>query len=115
MRALIEGEVAIQIWSDENPEGDQLDQLVGAVTDCLKLHPELGSVVELEGPTPHIPDYFSELYGSVWGWLIYIANADPVKLKRLMMTLERDGGTRRADIDVFIGFFDKISRSELNK
>jgi|SRR3989344_673870 len=113
MRALAEGEVAIQIWSGQNPEGDRLEQLVQAVIERLDEHPELGLVIELEGPSPHIPDYFSELYGTVLGWLIYVADADPIKLKRLVMSLELDGLKRLADVDVFTSYFDKVSRCDL--
>lgn len=113
MRALIEREVAIQIWSRENPSGDQLTQLVEIVIESLREHPELGSFVDLEGPTAHIPDYFSELYGTVLGWLIYVADADPIRLKRLVISLELEGSKRLADIDVFTSYFDKIRRRDL--
>ncbi len=113
MRALAEREVAIQIWSRENPSGDQLTQLIGVVIRSLEEHPELGSFVDLEGPTAHIPDYFSELSGTILGWLIYVADADPIRLKRLVMSLESDGSKRLADIDVFTSYFDKISRQSL--
>ena len=92
MRVLTEREVAIQIWSGENP-----------------------NAVDLEGPTAHIPDYFSELYGTVLGWLIYVADADPIKLKRLVMSLEQSDPDRLADIDVFTSYFDKVSRRDLGE
>lgn len=113
MRPLVEREVVIQVWSEKDPDGARLLELVQVVMEHLKDHPELGSFVELEGPTAHIPDYFSELCGSVLGWLIYVANADPIKLKRLVLSLEQNGSKRLADIDIFTSYFDKISRRGL--
>lgn len=115
MRPLVEKEVVIQVWSEKDPEGSRLLELVQVVMECLEAHPELGSFVELEGPTAHVPDYFSELYGSVLGWLIYIADADPIKLKKLVMLIEQNGSKRLADIDVFTSYFDKIRRRDLGE
>lgn len=115
MRPLVEKEVVIQIWSEKDPEGVRLLELVQVITECLEDHPELGSIVELDGPTAHIPDYFSDLYGSIYGWLIYVADANQIKLKKLVMHIERYGSDRLADIDVFTSYFDKINRRDLGE
>ena len=113
MRALAEREVVIQIWSSEFPNGDGLCHLIQKIIDALKEDPRLGVFVELEGPTPHLPDYFSDLYGTVVGWLIYMRDTNPQALKRLLLTFELEGSERIADIDVFTSYFDKVSRKDL--
>ena len=113
MRALREGEVAIQIWCKTDPVGADLEGLVHEIVEAIKCDLELGKVSEIEGPTPHLPDFFSDLYGTIYGWIIYIAATDPVALKRFLMKLEEDGGERRVDIDVFVDYFTKISRKDI--
>lgn len=112
MRELKEKEVVLQLWTHEDPGGESLHELVTRIAQDVVVS-ELGNVVEIEGPTAHIPDYFSDLYGTIMGWLIYITDADPKKIKELSLEYERRGGLRFCDIDVYTDYFNKISRKDL--
>lgn len=112
MRELEKGEIAVQIWSHDHPQGD-IQAEVQRVTNSLT-EKGLGRVTEIEGPTPHIPDYFSELYGTILGFIIYLADCDPATVKRHLIELETTDGRRTLDIDVYLDYFKKVSRRDAN-
>lgn len=113
MRELLPNEAVLQIWSYKDHTGVQMREVAEKVSEFMREHPELGNLNGIEGPTFHIPDYFSELFGSMMGWLIYVTDGDPIELKKAMMELEVNESGRMADIDVFTSYFDKISRKDL--
>lgn len=112
MRELEPKELALAIWSNTDPGGSSLAPLVSNIVDHFSAHPNLGKVTEQEGPTFHIPDFFNDrFYGTFAGWIIYIANSDPSQLKELAMQWEVGSDRKRmADIDVYLSYFEKISR-----
>ncbi len=114
MRQLEANEVVLQLWSSEDPDGSSLNELVTRIAEDV-VKSQIGNVSEIAGPTFHIPDYFSDLYGTVMGWLIYITDADPKKLKEFALEYEKRGGLRFCDIDVYTDYFNKISRKDLGK
>lgn len=110
MRELKEREIAVQIWSKDFPEGNIKPQ-VERVSSAFK---ERGlNITEVEGPTYHIPDYFSAMYGFMAGWILYIADADPIELKHIAMELETLEGQRILDIDIYLDYFNTIHRKDL--
>ncbi len=110
MRELKEKEIAVQIWSKDYPEGDIKPQ-VEKVASVFK---ERGlNITEVEGPTYHIPDYFSAMFGFMAGWILYIADEDPVELKKIAMELEVVDGNRVLDIDIYLDYFTTIHRKDL--
>lgn len=113
VKELTERETAIQIWSNEDPTGISLQPVVYRIIALIRDNPELGIVLGTEGPTAHIPDYFSDLYGTMMGFLVYVSDGDPITLKKLMMQLEEDESGRLMDIDVYTDYFTKISRKQL--
>jgi len=111
MRELEPHEVAIQIWSKDHPNG-HIEHEVERIRTAFEKS-GLGNILETEGPTPHIPDFFSILYESMYGWIIYVAEADPIELKKLAMELELVDGKRVADIDIYLDYFNSIHRKDL--
>lgn len=109
MRELKENETAIQIWSKEATNGVAVKPLVDKIITFL-IAADIGTILETEGPTPHLPDYFSDLFGTMYGWLIYVADADPKLLKEIAMQLEIEDGKRIADIDIYLDYFRRLSR-----
>lgn len=114
MRELKENEVVIQIWNNSDPSALHLNTLVQEIIDTISQKPSLGKVVEVEGPTFHLPDFFSDLYGQIAGFLIYITEPNPEELKTYMMKHEIDNnGTRHSDIDVYTSYWKKLSRKKI--
>lgn len=105
----------IQIWSFDSIDGTSLKDVAEKVSQEVSFK-NSASVEGLIGPTPWLPDFFSELYGSRRSYLVAVKRtADPVELKRTCVCLEYDSdGKRFCDIDVYISEFDKISRKKLN-
>jgi len=113
MRDLKENEVVIQIWDKTDPEAKNLGALVERILRTLSHKSDLGKVGEIEGPTFHLPDFFSDLYGQIAGFLIYVTSADAEKLKASMMGHEVDAkGIRHSDIDVYTSYLNKLSRKK---
>ncbi len=111
MRELKERELAVQIWSKDFPNGDIKPQVEDIIQ---KLENEGLVVTEIEGPTYHIPDYFSPMHGMMAGWIVYVAEADPIELKKLAMGMENTDGERTLDVDIYLDYFKKIYRKDLD-
>jgi hypothetical protein len=115
MRELREGEVVIQVWSSEDPSACRLGGLVSNIVNMLRENPQIGVYLGTEGPTFHIPDFFSNLYGSTMGYLIYVKTPELDELKKRMMKFEMVDEVRVADIDIYLDYFKKIYRASTNK
>lgn len=111
MRELGPNEYAIQIWSKDHPNG-HIETEVERIRIAFEKS-GLGKMLETEGPTPHIPDFFSILYESMYGWIVYVAEANPTELKKLAMELEVVNGQRVLDIDIYLDYFNSVHRKDL--
>ena len=105
---------AIQIWSDRDPLAESLESLAMKVGKDI-IFKNKAKVVGMEGPTPLLPDFFSELYGKYRGYLIWVErNVNPYELKKTCIELEKNLlGKRMCDIDVYISKDESIHRENL--
>ena len=104
----------IQIWSATNPSGDRLENIVREVSKEL-IEKNKVNIIDVEGPTSFLPDFFSELCGKYQGYLILLErDINPYDLKRTCMTLETNElGERQYDIDIYISKDESIHRRDL--
>lgn len=113
MRKLDAGELAIQVWDESDPHATSLLTLVTSITETIDQNPKLGKRVgEVEGPTTHLPDFFSPgIFGRIHGFLIYVRDtSDLFSLKETLKNHEYDsGGSRLADIDLLLSEYKKVS------
>lgn len=106
----------IQIWSDKDVSAIGLGDLAIRVSEELKSKNNV-KIIEIDGPTPFLPDFFSERYGRYRGYLISVERtANPYDLKRTCLKLEKNSsGKRICDIDVYTSMHDSIHRKDLQK
>lgn len=113
MRKLGVGELAVQVWAERDPTAMVLIPIVSSISETIDQHPELGKRVgEVEGPTTHLPDFFSPgIFGRIHGFLIYVRDtSDLFSLKETLKKHEYDsGGSRLADIDLLLSEYKKVS------
>ena len=113
MRKLGENELAVQVWAERDPTAILLIPIVSSISETIDQHPKLGQRVgEVEGPTTHLPDFFSPgIFGRIHGFLIYVRDtSDLFLLKETLAKHEFDyAGNRLADIDVLLNEYQKVS------
>ncbi|HYD03989.1 MAG TPA: hypothetical protein VEC16_06870 [Alphaproteobacteria bacterium] len=93
----------IQLWSDDDPRGNNLESFVKYVGNELTRRNK-AKIIEIDGPTSYLPDFFSELFDYRAGYLMSIEKSvNPYDLKRTCMELEiNENGKRICDIDIYI-------------
>lgn len=104
----------IQIWDYKDNSAMGLKNLTKKV--CRELKSKNNAIIiEIDGPTSFLPDFFSELFGKYKGYLISIKkNVNPYDLKKTCMKLEENyAGKRVCDIDVYTSMHDSIHRKDL--